>query len=119
MQVHSNDDEPSMRIAAGSGKVLAEGHNVTLAKFADSLSGFLDHTVVDNTGLEGKYDVRLEWDDEHRGGRSASLGTAYRRGRTGQTIFTAVQEQLGLRLEAREGAVGVIVIDSVERPAGN
>lgn len=121
LKVHSGDDTPSMRISAGSGKVVAEGHNTTLAKFVDSLSGYLDHTVVDNTGLKAQYDIRLEWYQEHPGEPPPSaLGAMEENlGLSGPSIFTAVQEQLGLRLEATKGPVEIIVIDRIQRPSEN
>lgn len=121
LKVHSGDDAPSIRVSAGSGKVVVEERNATLAKFADSLSGFLDQTVVDNTGLNAEYDVRLEWYQDHPGEPSPSaLGAVEENlGLTGPSIFTAVKEQLGLKLEAAKGPVDIIVIDHIEQPSPN
>jgi uncharacterized protein (TIGR03435 family) len=68
--------------------------------------------VVDKTGLTGRYDVSLRWSREALDG-SATAEAA------GPSIFTAVQEQLGLRLEPIKVATKIIVVDSVERPSGN
>ena len=62
---------------------------------AYSLSGEVDRIVLDETGLKGKYDLTLKWTpDEERGAADA-----------GPSIFTAVQEQLGLKLESTTGPV--------------
>lgn len=121
LQVHTGDEPPSTRVSAGSGKVVVAGKNVTLARFADSLSGWLDRTVVDNTGLKDRYDLRLEWYQEHPGDPSPSMMGAVeeRMGISGPSIFTAVQEQLGLRLDATKGPVEIIVIDGLDRPTEN
>ena len=66
--------------------------------------------VVDRTGLQGPFDVELEWSSDVSAGATA--------GNT-PSIFTALQEQLGLRLEPSRGPVEVLVIDSVERPTPN
>jgi uncharacterized protein (TIGR03435 family) len=72
------------------------------------IARFVDRPVVDQTGLAGPYDWRLRWGGD--GSPDQSLPT---------TIFTALQEQLGLRLEPARGSVQVVVIDHVERPTEN
>jgi uncharacterized protein (TIGR03435 family) len=63
-------------------------------------------TVVDKTGLEGSFDCDMTWSQVGSDG-------------PGPSFFTAVQEQLGLKMEPAKGDVEVLVIDSVERPSGN
>ena len=80
-----------------------------LDTLAYSLSGEVDRIVLDETGLKGKYDLTLKWTpDEERGAADA-----------GPSIFTAVQEQLGLKLESTTGPVDTIVVDHIERPSPN
>ena len=74
-----------------------------LARFLNILAG---RTVVDRTGLTGVWDFDLKW----------SLPNAPNADTDGPSIFTALQEQLGLRLDATTGPVEVLVIDRVERP---
>ena len=79
--------------------------------------------VIDRTGLAGKYDFELKW------GSSQDSAAQIRSTRTpelappadpdGPSIFTALQEQLGLRLESGKGPVEVLVIDRAERPSKN
>jgi uncharacterized protein (TIGR03435 family) len=84
------------------------GTQVTAWMLAKVLSGQLNKTVQDHSGLAGVFDFKLEWQPD---------------GMTdipGASLFTAVQEQLGLRLEARRGPVEVLVIDRVENaPTAN
>ena len=69
----------------------------------------LGRVVVDKTGLTGKYDVELKWTpDEQQGTADA-----------GPTLFTAIQEQLGLKLEPAKGPVDSFVVDQVEKPTEN
>jgi len=68
----------------------------TMAQVGRSLSGYAERRVFDRTGLEGRYDFELTWGDD-------------------VSIFTAVSEQLGLKLRADRAPTDVVVIDSVER----
>ena len=83
-----------------------------LQMLARLLSRFLRQPVLDETGLPGLYAIRLEWTPESVEA-SGGAGAA-------PTIYTAVQEQLGLRLEARKGPIDVLVIDKADRtPVAN
>ena len=90
------------------------------------LSMQLGRSVVDQTGLTGNYDYSLNWTPDNapppmpgggpEGGpsRSDNAGDA-----AGPSLFTAMQEQLGLKLEATKGMVDVIVIDHIDAPSEN
>ena len=91
------------------------------------LSGQLGHHVIDKTGLTGKYDYTLKWAPEE-GERNmfpaASPGSGGSVPPTasdsnGPSIFTALQEQLGLKLESQKGPVDVLVIDHAEKPTAD
>lgn len=79
--------------------------------------GFLnvERRVIDRTDLSGRYDVDLHWNPGEFG-LNADPGARPTSDDNGSSIFTAVQEQLGLKLEAAKAMVPVLVIDSVERP---
>ena len=83
------------------------GINAPVFYLSTVLSNKLSHPVIDKTGLQGKYDWTLAWDPDP-GADS-----------TEPSIFTAVQEQLGLKLDAQKGPVKMLVIDGVERPSEN
>jgi uncharacterized protein (TIGR03435 family) len=78
-----------------------------LSRLASALGMVVNRTVVDRTDLEGPYDVELRW---------SALTVADTPGDT-PSIYTALEEQLGLRLVPGRGPVDVLVIDSVERPS--
>jgi uncharacterized protein (TIGR03435 family) len=78
-----------------------------LRRLISALSMAVSRTVVDRTGLEGVFDVRLRW--------SADVNVGGGPNET-PSVFTALQEQLGLKLEPAHGPVDVLVIDGVERP---
>jgi uncharacterized protein (TIGR03435 family) len=99
---------------------------VKLSDLVTALSSQLGRTVIDKTGLQGLYDIKLQWTpDIGQGARP--VGAIAPPGESapppadlsGPTIFTAVQEQLGLRLVSTKGPVEVIVIDSVQKPTLN
>ena len=68
----------------------------------------MDRIVVDHTGLDGYYDINFEFD-------YATTRAPDGSGNGGSSIFTALQDQLGLKLEAQRAMMDVLVIDSVER----
>ena len=86
-----------------TGKTKMEAHGYSMERLAASLSTQLEGPVADATGVEGTFDFVVEW----------SLDDS------GPSLFTALQETLGLRLESRKVSVPVIVIDRAEKPAGN
>jgi uncharacterized protein (TIGR03435 family) len=109
----------NMRMGRGG----LEANGVPFANFVSALSQQLGRTVIDKTGLKGFYDIKLEWTPEL--GQGGPFGPPPGGPEppppdpSGPTIFTAVQEQLGLRLESTKGPVEVLVIDSAQRPTEN
>ena len=92
----------------GPGLISAVG--TTLQDFARGLSLNTGRFVMDATGLTGRFDIDLKWTpDQVIGGAGAQTD--------GTSLFAAIQEQLGLRLESRQAPVNVLVIESAERPA--
>ena len=101
-------------INASRGAMLGEA--ATMANLAAKLSNLLDRPIENSTGLDGRYDFRLQWTPE-LDPPAANGGVAG--DRFGPSIFTALQEQLGLRLESTKGPVEVLIIDQAERPSAN
>ena len=93
-----------------------------MAQLATSLSRQVRRTVVDRTGLTGTFDFDLQWTPEGLPQRSPdAVDQPIRLNGTdidpnGPSIFTALQEQLGLKLESQDGPVDVLVVDSASRP---
>jgi uncharacterized protein (TIGR03435 family) len=94
------------------GAILSRGG--TTRGLAGNLSPFLDRTVVDRTGIAVPIDYDLAWTPELPADPNAGARPLTN---AGPSLFTALQEQLGLKLESSRGAVDVLVIDHVERPA--
>jgi len=101
------------------------GLKVTLGTLARQIEPFVGTVVRDETGLGDRvYDVRLRWDATDpmsvtpRSPRSETAGPAPA-APAGPSIFTALEEQLGLRLESRKGPVEFIVADEAEQPDDN
>lgn len=86
-------------------------HNCWMDAIARFLSSPSGRFVVDKTGLSGRYDFELHWTPDDTPADSAVAG--------GPSIFTAVQEQLGLKLEPSTAPLDVLVIDSAEKPSPN
>jgi uncharacterized protein (TIGR03435 family) len=87
-----------------------DARNTTMDRLAEQLGRVMDLPVVDHTGLEGLFNLKLEWIPE----RAREKGDV-----DGPSIFTALQEQLGLRLHVEKAPVDVLVIDGVEKPTEN
>ena len=80
---------------------------VEMASLSVTLAAFVGRTVIDRTGLSGRYDAQLSWTSDPRGAAAP--------GDDGPSIFTAVQEQLGLKLDAQRGPVDVVIVSRLER----
>ncbi len=84
------------------------------------LSQRLGHNVLDKTGLTGKYDFTCKWPREEGPGSMLDGGEGGNAPESsGPSIFTVIQEQLGLKLESHKAPVEVLVIDHVEAPSAN
>ena len=81
------------------------------------LEEVLDRPVIDRTGLKGNYDIELSYLDESLADKSANATLA--QSPQGPSLFTALQEQLGMKLESARGPVEVLVIDSASEPTTN
>jgi bla regulator protein BlaR1 len=98
-------------ISPNAGSLRETGNGITIDKLSDHLNQFLHRKVVDRTGLSGEFDFTLEF---------APNPTAITPEPSDvPSIFTALPEQLGLKLESTTGPVDVIVVDTVEEPTAN
>jgi len=101
-KAEANPAEPKGPMLPGS--IVTNG--MSMHTLALLLSRFQGETVLDQTGLGGLFEIKLEWSPNQDS--------------DGPALTTALQEQLGLRLESRKGPVDVLVVDSAERiPADN
>jgi uncharacterized protein (TIGR03435 family) len=109
-------------INAGNGKIKVEGGIDTVELLAEQLATQVGRPVVDKTGITGKYQLSLNWTPDEpaasplNGSAGSTPAPPYD---SGPSIFTALQEQLGLKLEPQKGPVQVLVIDHVELPTEN
>jgi uncharacterized protein (TIGR03435 family) len=88
---------------------------MTMARLAQTLSGIVDRVVTDETKLQGGYDLQLSYTPE----RPPPPGAPPPADPDAPSIFAALQEQLGLKLDARRGKVEMLVIDRIDQPRGN
>jgi uncharacterized protein (TIGR03435 family) len=80
------------------------GRRVTIQQLADALAGYVRGPVADNTGLQGNFDLDLNFSSDTPGPNEEL-----------PSIFTALQDQLGLKLQKQTAAVEVLVVDHMER----
>jgi len=111
---------PSCGSMLGFGNLKARGS--TMAALASTLSTFAGRIVVDRTGLAGGYDVDLNWTPDQiprpaGGGDQPVQVNGVTIDPNGPSLFTALQEQLGLKLESARGPVDVLVVERAEKPA--
>ena len=105
--------EPEGRQIENWGKDHLNALNVPVPEFARVLQSRVGRVVADETGIQGVFDFRLTWTPDVTDAGDASAD------QSGPSIFTALQEQYGLKLESRKGPVEIIVIDKIERPSEN
>jgi uncharacterized protein (TIGR03435 family) len=117
----SHDGIGGIASGRGSGRGHFVAQNISMAVFAASLSPSVGRIVVDETRLPGTYDVDLTFSppepigaSDEAGGRGYVASTF-----EGSSIFNALQEQLGLKLEPKRAPVEFLVVDHVERPSPN
>lgn len=89
-----------------------DASGMTLPQLSTWLSGYAGKVVLDRTGLEGEFDIELSFAPGSTPSTSGGVGDD-------PPVFTAIQEQLGLRLVSLRAPVDVIVVDAVERPTPN
>ena len=97
--------------SGGAGKFVAS--KITMAHFADLIARQAGLPVVNETGLDGVFSFTLEWSPE--ASLRVETGDAAAPSSGGASIFTALQEQLGLRLDGGKGPVDVVVVDRMEK----
>jgi uncharacterized protein (TIGR03435 family) len=107
LTAHDDGSGASARTVCGQ----MTGRRITVGVLATMLSRQLERDVSDQTGLTGKYDFQLNWTPDS--GPCQDLSPAE------PSLFTALQQQLGLKLESTKGQVETLVIDRVERPSEN
>jgi len=111
-----------IRMSMRGGVRKIEAADAPIAPVLQYLSNEIGRTVVDRTGLTGKYSFTLSWSPqtsvEIRSGDQAGEASAPA-AEAAPDLFTAIQEQLGLKLEPMKGPVEVVVIDHLERPGEN
>jgi uncharacterized protein (TIGR03435 family) len=109
---------PLLAFVIAPDTVRLPARSVTMPELASVFQrAALDRPVVDKTGLSGRYDFDLEWTpDESQFGGLGFKGTPES---TKPELFTAMQQQLGLRLEATKGPIDTLIIDRAERPSDN
>jgi uncharacterized protein (TIGR03435 family) len=111
-EIKGRDGQPlskganQMRMELGAGGTIQlTAPGTPIKALLGALSGQLGRPVIDRTGLTGNYDISLEWAPEQDS--------------NGPSLQTAVQDQLGLKLESGKGPIEIIVIDHLERPSKN
>jgi uncharacterized protein (TIGR03435 family) len=101
--------EPKGGSTWNSNRGVLTANRISMDYFASILSGVMERPVKDATGLKAVYELKLEWAPENAATESSFA----------PSIFTALQEQLGLKLETTKAPIETLVIDRAERPAEN
>jgi len=116
LKLAASAETTKLMLDGGNGR--ARGTKVTMDVFGQFLSMQVGRTVIDRTGVTGAYDLTLTWVPDTNPVQSSS-DNPRAPDTSGPSIFTAVQEQLGLKLVSRRGPVPSIVIEHAERPTEN
>lgn len=109
--------DPDACGSIGVGVNHLEAHEVSMARLAEALSLAVERKVIDRTGRTDKFNISLRWRPDEQ--QAYQLGLAIALPPDTPSIFTALGEQLGLKLEPGKAPVEVLVIDRAERPDDN
>jgi uncharacterized protein (TIGR03435 family) len=104
---HTGPGEYGMKVERAGPRVILRSTRGNMGRLVEILSGFSGSVVSNDTGLGGEYDFTLEWVQD------ANTDAP------GPSLFTAVREQIGLRLVSAEKPAPIVVIDRIERPSEN
>jgi len=108
------------RVSRSGQNLVLTGTGITTADLLRTLSRVTERTVIDKSGYTQPFNATLAWAPEQSGASPPTPdGSAPLVDTTGASVFTALQEQLGLKLESTKGPVEVLVIDHVEKPTPN
>ena len=105
-----DDRMPHVSVSGNGKQREAKFKNSQMSDFALNMQRIADRPVVDETGLQGRFDFMLRWQPEDTSSDSADAPPM---------LFTAMEEQLGLKLQPKKGPVEATVIDKVARPSAN
>jgi uncharacterized protein (TIGR03435 family) len=104
----AEEGDPSTNTTGNNGAIAIDARRITMDGLVRTLARSVDLPVINRTGLEGAYNFKLQWTRDQSQNRPDDV-----------SIFTAIQEQLGLRLRSEKVPVEVIVIDFAEKPSEN
>jgi uncharacterized protein (TIGR03435 family) len=110
-KIHTVEDGQA-RTSSGPGRL--EATKITMQKLADLLGRGAGAPVIDATGLQGVFNFTLEWSPDEAPGMATTDGGSAG-GTAGPSLFTALQEQLGLKLEGAKGPVEILIVDQIEK----
>lgn len=123
IQPAKEDGSPGdqMRMSRGGAGAEVTASKVPLRNLVHLLSDLVGRTVIDKTGLTGNYDFKMSFAPDRGLGQQppAAADDRQQPESDGPSIFTALQEQLGLKLDSQKGPVEVLVIDSAQKPSAN
>jgi uncharacterized protein (TIGR03435 family) len=117
LEIDLKQPRPCSNLSTGFTQLAVRG--MSLAQFLGYLAPYVNRVVIDRTGLTGRYDVHLEWTPVQPPSPSSGAPDTAPIDPNRPTMFTAIQEQLGLKLEPTRAPVDVLVIDRVEHPTEN
>ncbi len=100
----------SMSVHGGRTLTSLTAHDIPMTSLAKTLAGAVHRTIIDKTGLKGNFDLSLQWSNDENPDSGAEQAPS---------IFTAIQEQLGLKLQPAKGPVDTLVVDHAAMPSEN
>jgi uncharacterized protein (TIGR03435 family) len=109
------DSVPNLMVSRGQ----LQAYRVSISMFVNAMSRYLGRPIYDDTGLKGSYDFKMTWTPGETEQALPTDEAIAATDPTGPSIFTAMQDQLGVKLESKKVPIDVFAIDHVEKPSEN
>ena len=112
-KIHALKEGEGGNCGSGFSRAGYFGCKVSMADLAEHLRHQVGSPILDKTGLEGLFDLKLNYDQEALAGRTPAADSDQ------PSLFSAMQDQLGLRLDAQKAPLPMLVVESIQRPTEN
>ena len=118
-KLETADPDPAGNVGMSMGRGNITGSSAPIELLTRSLADVVGRPVIDKTGLQGKFNWKLEWTPDPGPAKPGAPADVAPADTLGPSVFAAIQEQLGLKLESTKGSAPVLIVEKADRPSAN